>query len=203
MVFIVKYVKHLESIKLYSLRNSKDPCMYIQVKKQIIAHSWEATCTSLLNHIPPPSSKYTFTLIWVNQSLAVLYSISTCVHNSLPFLKVVPHKTPSGYLRSWKKKKGKFWSLSHVWLCNSMDCSPSGSLVHGILQARILEWVAISFSSGFSQPRDWTQVSYIRGSFFTVWATREAQLRAWIVPDTVYTMLFPIHTYIPMIQFNL
>lgn len=54
MVFIVKYVKHLESIKLYSLRNSKDPCTYIPVKKQIIAHSWEATCTFLLNHIPHP-----------------------------------------------------------------------------------------------------------------------------------------------------
>ena len=119
MVFIVKYVKHLESIKLYSLRNSKDPCMYIRVKKQIIAHSWEATCTSLLNHIPPPSSKYTFTLIWVNQSLAVLYSISTCVHNSLPFLKVVPHKTPSGYLRSWKKKKKKRESSGHSVMSDS------------------------------------------------------------------------------------
>ena len=43
----------------------------------------------------------------------------------------------------------------------------------GILQARILEWVAIPFSRGFSQPRDWTQVSWIADRFFTVWATRE------------------------------
>ena len=50
-----------------------------------------------------------------------------------------------------------------------MDCSLTGSSVHGILQARILEWVAISSSSGYSQPRDWTQVSC-----FTIWATREA-----------------------------
>ena len=42
-----------------------------------------------------------------------------------------------------------------------MDCSPPGSSVHGILQARILEWVAISFSRGSSQPRDWTCVSYL------------------------------------------
>ena len=50
---------------------------------------------------------------------------------------------------------------SHPTLCNAMDCSPSGSSVHGILQARILEWVAISFSRGSSRPRDWTPVSYI------------------------------------------
>ena len=45
--------------------------------------------------------------------------------------------------------------------------------VNGILQARILEWVAIPFSRGSSQPRDWTQVSHIAGRFFTSWATRE------------------------------
>ena len=42
-----------------------------------------------------------------------------------------------------------------------MDCSPPGSSVHGVLQARILEWVAISFSWGSSHPRNWTPVSYI------------------------------------------
>ena len=42
--------------------------------------------------------------------------------------------------------------------------------VHEILQARILEWVAFPFSSGSSQPRDWTQVSSIAGGFFTNWA---------------------------------
>ena len=54
--------------------------------------------------------------------------------------------------------------------------SPPGSSVHGILQARILEWVAISFYKGSSQPRDWTQVSSIAGWFFTIWAAREAQI---------------------------
>ena len=53
-------------------------------------------------------------------------------------------------------------------LCNPMDC--------GILQARTLEWVAIPFSRGSSQPRDGTQVSCIAGGFFTSWATREARL---------------------------
>ena len=46
---------------------------------------------------------------------------------------------------------------------------------HGILQARILEWIVFPFSRGSSQPRDWTQVSHIAGGFFTSWATREAQ----------------------------
>ena len=58
-------------------------------------------------------------------------------------------------------------SLSRVRLCDPGDCSPPGSSVHGILQARILEWVAISFSRGSSRPRDQTQVSHIAGRCFT------------------------------------
>ena len=58
-------------------------------------------------------------------------------------------------------------------LCDPMDCSLPGSSVHGILQARILEWVAMPFSRGSSWPRNWTQVSRIGGRFFTIWATRE------------------------------
>ena len=50
--------------------------------------------------------------------------------------------------------------------------------VHGILQARILEWAAFPFSRGFSQPRDQTQVSHIAGRFFASWATGEAQFCA-------------------------
>ena len=61
-------------------------------------------------------------------------------------------------------------------LCDPVDCSPPSSSVHGILQARILEWVAISFSRAPSRPRDWTQVSRIAGRRFNLWATREAQI---------------------------
>ena len=57
-------------------------------------------------------------------------------------------------------------------LCDPMDCSPPGSSIHGILQARILEWIAISFSWGSSQPRDLTQVSRVAGIFLALWATR-------------------------------
>ena len=60
-------------------------------------------------------------------------------------------------------------------LSDPMDRSPSFSSLCGILQARILEWVAMPSSRGSSWPRDGTQVSRIAGGFFTVWATRETQ----------------------------
>ena len=59
-------------------------------------------------------------------------------------------------------------------VCDPMDCSLPGSSVQGILQARILERVAMPSSRGSSQPRDQSQVSYIEGGFFTTQATREA-----------------------------
>ena len=59
-------------------------------------------------------------------------------------------------------------------LCDPMDCGPPGSSVHWILQARILEWVVISFSRGSSQPKDQTQVSRTAGRLFTVWATGDS-----------------------------
>ena len=59
-------------------------------------------------------------------------------------------------------------------------CDPMDYTVHGILQAKILEWVAFPFSRGSSQPRDWTQVSCTAGGFFTNWAIREAQEHEWV-----------------------
>ena len=58
-------------------------------------------------------------------------------------------------------------------LCDPVDCSAPCSSIHGILQARILKWVAISFSRGSSGPRDRTQVFCIAGRCFNLWATRE------------------------------
>ena len=66
-------------------------------------------------------------------------------------------------------------------LYHTMHCSPPGSSVQGILQARILEWVAIPFSRGSSQARDWTWVHCIAHWFFTIWANGE--------PGTVLTIL--------------
>ena len=74
--------------------------------------------------------------------------------------------------RRWVLNCAGFWfykvdvkvkvTQSYPTLCDPMDCT-----VHGILQARILEWVALPFSRGSSQPRDRTQVSHIAGRFFT------------------------------------
>ena len=79
----------------------------------------------------------------------------------------------------WPKVKVK----SCLTPCNPMDCSLPGSSVHGIFQARILEWVAISFSRS-SQPRDWTQVSHIVG--FTIWVTKEVK---W--PKSLFKIINP------------
>ena len=64
-------------------------------------------------------------------------------------------------------------SLAMSNSCDPMDYSLPSSSVHGILQARILEWVAIPFSRGSSLPRGWTWVSWIAGRFLTIWVTRE------------------------------
>ena len=85
----------------------------------------------------------------------------------------LPYQPPNHHMiTSWPNPiLGGLSSLfSHVQLCDPMD-----STVHGILQARILEWTAFLFSMGSSQPRDGTQVSSIAGGFFTSWAIREAQ----------------------------
>ena len=69
-----------------------------------------------------------------------------------------------------KKKDESEVAQSCLTLCNHMDCSLPGSSIHGIFQATVLEWVAISFSRGSSQPRDRTQVSRIAGRRFAIWA---------------------------------
>ena len=96
---------------------------------------------------------------------------------------------------TWEAQKGsesatknKTWSFtssesevaqSYLTLCDPMDCSLPGSSVHGIFQARILEWVAISFSRGSFRPKDRTQVSRIIGRRFIIWATREVHLQGY------------------------
>ena len=111
----------------------------------------------------------------------------------------IPFSRGSSQSRDWTQVSciaGRFFTTSTTWeahngyesesevsksclsLCNPVDWSPPGSSIHGILQARILEWVAISFS-GSSQSRDWTQVSHIAGLCFTVWATSHFWKKTW------------------------
>ena len=86
---------------------------------------------------------------------------------------------PSPYSRLWRKVANTrrfLWVESKVKVIQSCQLfATPWIVVHGILQARILEWVAFPFCRGSSQPRDWTQVSYIAGRLFTSRATREAQ----------------------------
>ena len=71
--------------------------------------------------------------------------------------------------------------VSHLVMSSSLWPSWNSS-THGILLARILEWVAISFSRGSSQPRYWTRVSHVAGRIFTIWATREAWQTLELIP---------------------
>ena len=86
-------------------------------------------------------------------------------------------------------------------LCDPMDSNPLGSSVHGVFQARILEWIVISFSRGSSQPRDWTQVSHTVDRRFAVWATREVLItpyRKTQMNVLANPMSFYVSMYLPM-----
>ena len=74
---------------------------------------------------------------------------------------------------------------SRPTLFDPMDYSPPGSSVHGISQARILEWVAIFFSRGSSQPRYRTHISYVGGWFLYHWALREASMSMYYIPSSI------------------
>ena len=114
------------------------------------------------------------------------------------FLLLLAVKRPIEVLRRWRKDRQEEWGIwrgfkgPDLLILNNesdsvgrsivpdcfrpLDYSLQGSSVHGFLQARILEWVAIPFSWESPWPRGWTQVSCIAGRFFTIWATREALL---------------------------
>ena len=114
-------------------------------------------------------------------------------------------------------KSGCSWIFSGLWkwknvlvsqlclaLCDPLDYSPPGLSVHGIFQARILEWVAIPISRGSSRPRDWMQVSCITGGFFTIWVKLIYFLIKWDVSkkwwwepraeDRKHELRFALHT---------
>ena len=94
---------------------------------------------------------------WMDTNKSVVTSIVPRVHKSI--------KSTEGI----KKVKVKLLSRVRLFATPWM----AGSEIHGIFQARILEWAAIAFARGSSQPRDRTQVSGIAGGFFTSWATKE------------------------------
>ena len=100
------------------------------------------------------------------------------------------------YLPSICKVKVKVKSLSRVWLFATPStiayCSLPGSSVHGIFQAIVLKWIAISFFRGSSWPRDRTRVSHVVDRCFTVWATREVQVCVHVyICVFTYTLTIP------------
>ena len=119
--------------------------------------------------------------IWSGQQLQGTGSINLSPpgHLRLSLSTYSNKKTSIG--QTWKQP-GEGASRHNSLVCRAaksenvnwdpMDWSPPGSSIHGILQARILKWVAIPFSRGSSQPRDWTQVSCIVGRFFSIWTAR-------------------------------
>ena len=122
-----------------------------------VAHQAPLSMATILEWAAMPSSRGIFPTQGSNPHLLHLLHWQM---GSLPLM--LPGK-PIFYL---------CWWINHSAVSNScfpMDCSPPGSSVHGISQARILEWVAISFSRGSSWPRDQTWVSCIAGGFFTYW----------------------------------
>ena len=85
----------------------------------------------------------------------------------------VPYFVPLIYIYMVKESEV---AQSYLTLSDPMDCSLPGSSVHGIFQTIVLEWIAISFSRGSSQIRDWTWVSLIVDGHFTIWATSEVPM---------------------------
>ena len=100
-----------------------------------------------------------------------LLHLSHCQAGFLPLKP--PGKSKRCCKVKWTELKWSEVAQSCLTLCDPVDCSLPGSSAHGILHARILEWVAISFSRGSSRPKDWTCISCIADGFFTVWATKE------------------------------
>ena len=103
-----------------------------------------------------------------NFYLAALWSLQDL--SSLTWATAVKALSPN----HWKVKGKVLVAQSCPIFCDHVDYSLPGSSLHGIFQARILEWVAIPFSKESFWPRGQTWVSCIAGRFFTVWATREA-----------------------------
>ena len=133
--------------------------------------------------LPPPNSSHHHILPWISKSLLMDHLTSRLLtsvsphsgvrvifskHNLNHFTKSPTSPSSLLFFRVCVCAKSLQSCLN---LCNPMDCSPPGSSVHRILQARILEWVAMPSSGGSSQPRDRTQVSHIASGYFIIWAT--------------------------------
>ena len=120
------------------------------------------SCIELLLHFIKKNQLdiFVWACLWVLYSIPLIYTfIPLKYHTILIIVKVK-----------------MLVAQSCLSLCDPMNCSLSGSSVYAILQAKILEWIAIPFSRGSSLPKDQTLISCIADRFFTIWATREAPI---------------------------
>ena len=128
-------------------------------------------------------------------------NIIICYHNNIlyPWKKVKCNLETHNTKMAWGVLNVQYllWRTGYEWsrsvVSNSLqpvDYSPQSSSIHGILQARILEWVAISFSRGSSWPRDQTQVSHIAGRRFNLCTIREAKIHHDFLSSLILTLHF-------------
>ena len=128
-----------------------------------LSSSWDEICQLTLKS---NLSQRTMVILSLEIEITEFKSCKLKYEYSPNFSDLFSRSSPHFGLFPWK------WSVSHSVMSNSLwPQSPLDSSVCGILQARILKWVAIPFSRGSSQPRDWTQVSRIAGRFFTSGST--------------------------------
>ena len=160
--------------------------MKAQSPKCCTLHAWLLSCVQLCDPMdwslvwsPPGSSIHgTFQariLTWGTISFSRGFFLTQ--GSNLHLLPRLLHCRPVFYQLSHRRSPNVKALVARSWptLCDSMDFNTPGSSIHGILQVRILEWVAILFSRESSQPRDQTWVSCIAGRFFTIGAIREVQ----------------------------
>ena len=124
---------------------------------------------------------------WGPEKLGHGFTAERCQTQVWPQLSLtpIPHLLGGKAGGQWSAAKivGVLCQLLRcVWRCDATDCSPPGSSVPGILQARILEWVAFPFSRGSSQPRDQTQVSCIAGDSLPAELSRKP---LWVPRETL------------------
>ena len=185
-----------------SLSSGLSPSVLLSSLAPFLPSSHPFSAPFLSPCLPPPISSFCFLFpshtlsphhltptpntIWIERTAKIVLIFLISVFAQLPLM-----------LTSCNLLKVK--SLSRVWLF----CSLPGSSIHGIFQARVLEWAAISFSRRSSWPRDWTQVSRIVGRHFTIWATRESKINviallSWYFPSAACGVVSYVYvSYLP------
>ena len=163
------------SILAWRIPQTEEPDGLKPIGSLRVGHDWAHTCSHLYRHkshlILEDGVIFNQRVFeWINEWMTWLFSGEKLNYERA--FRVTPMKN---FVQSLVKVKESEVAQLCPTLCDPMDCSPPGSSIHGILQARVLEWVAISFSRWSSRPRDWTWVSRIVGRRFAIWATREIQ----------------------------